>query len=86
MAINSCVASGLQEVLHRGWHFVELRKASAQLVGDILGHVARPALGGVEGDDANWMPVLIPHQVADQRGKAVQAKGPACQGCGVLRA
>ena len=21
---------------------------------DLLGHVARPALGGVEGDDADW--------------------------------
>jgi len=32
--------------------------APAQLVGNVFGDVARPALGGVEADDANRIAVL----------------------------
>jgi hypothetical protein len=43
------------------------------LVGDVLGNVARPALGGVEGDDAESVPVLPGEEVADY-GLAVRLR------------
>ena len=33
----------------------------------VVGHVAGPALGGVESDDADWRRILDLDQVADQR-------------------
>ena len=33
----------------------------------VVGHVAGPALGGVESDDADWRRILALEQVADQR-------------------
>jgi len=39
----------------------------ARLGRDLLGQVARPALGSVEGNDADWRRILAPEQVADQR-------------------
>ena len=33
----------------------------------VVGHVAGPALGGVESDDADWRRILALDQVADQR-------------------
>src|SRR6266536_53228 len=59
--------ASLHELLHRKWHLVVLGKAPSQLVGDIYRHVARPSLGGVEGDDARGMAILAFHQVTDQR-------------------
>jgi len=60
-------AGGLNEVLQARWHLVVLRNASAQLVGDVHGDIAGPALGGVEGHDANRAAILAVDQVADQR-------------------
>jgi hypothetical protein len=34
---------------------------------DIVSHVARPALGGVESDNVDWLGILATKQVADQR-------------------
>ena len=59
--------SCLDERLHRPRHIAIFDQASAQLVGDVLGDVARPALGGVEGDDAQRIAILAIDQVADQR-------------------
>jgi hypothetical protein len=48
---------GLDERLHRPRYIAILDQAPAQLVGDVLGDLARPALGGIEGDDAYRMPI-----------------------------
>jgi len=37
---------------------VVLDIAAAQFVSDVDSHVARPALGGIEGNDADWIFVL----------------------------
>ena len=34
---------------------------------DVFGNVLRPALGGVEGDDADWIGVLAGEQVLNDR-------------------
>src|SRR5690242_445347 len=57
----------IDEVEYRLRDLAELDVASSQLVGNIHRHIARPAFGGVEGDDANGMPVLAVDQLADQR-------------------
>jgi len=51
----------LREVL------VGIESALYYLVGDVLRHIARPALGGVEGDDAESVAVLPGDEVADDR-------------------
>lgn len=51
----------VQEFEYRVRHLAELHVASAQLVGDVHGHVAGPALGGVEGNDADRIPILTIH-------------------------
>ena len=38
-----------------------------ELGGDLVAHVAGPALGDVEGDDANWRELQTLEQIADQR-------------------
>ncbi len=43
-----------------------LNEASAYLIGDFDRHVARPALGGVKGDDAHRVLILTLKYVADQ--------------------
>jgi hypothetical protein len=58
---------GLQELEYRVRYLAELNVTSAQLVGDIQGHVTGPALGGVERHDADGMTILVAHKVADQR-------------------
>jgi hypothetical protein len=47
-------------------YLVVLDKASAQLVGDIHGHVTGPAFRRVEGHDPNRVFILPIEQVADQ--------------------
>ena len=49
---------GFQELQNRFRHFVVLDVTSAQFVGDIDRHVARPTLSSIEGDDADWVFVL----------------------------
>ena len=39
--------------------------ALAKLVGDILGDILRPPLGGVEGDHPDWVGILTRHQALD---------------------
>ena len=43
-----------------------LRTASAQLVGHVLRDIPPPALGGIEGDDANRIAILPIEQVRDE--------------------
>src|SRR5690349_21063521 len=57
----------VQKVEYRVRYLAELNVASAQLVGDVHGHVTRPALGRVEGNNADWMAIVPVHEVADQR-------------------
>lgn len=59
-------AGGLNEVLQLRWHLVVFDKATAQFVGDVLGDVAAPAFGGIEGDDAHRVAVLAANEIADQ--------------------
>lgn len=54
------------KVKYRLGHFAELGVKS-QLVSDVQSHVARLALGGVEGHNTRWMRVLAVDQIADQR-------------------
>src|SRR6516225_10112122 len=58
---------GLHKVEDRVRYLAELNVASAQLLGDIHGHVTGPAFGGVEGHNADRMTILALHEVADQR-------------------
>jgi hypothetical protein len=46
---------------------------------DLLGHVARLSLGGVESDDANWREILTLEQMADWR-REVGAVGAVREG------
>jgi hypothetical protein len=57
---------GLQERENRFRYLVLFNTASAYLVGDVNGHVARPSFSGIEGDDADWAVKLAREQVADQ--------------------
>jgi hypothetical protein len=41
--------------------------AAAQFAGDILGNIFRPALGGIEGDDADRVTILAGQQVLNYR-------------------
>src|SRR5207245_7240524 len=59
--------SGFQELLHRGRHLIVFRKAPTQLIGNIDRDVARPALGGIEGNDPHRMAKLVFQETADQR-------------------
>jgi len=43
------------------------RPGILKVVGDILGHIPRPALSGVESNDAGRRGILALEQVADQR-------------------
>ena len=43
------------------------RPGILKVVGDILGHIPRPALSGVESNDADRRGILALEQVADQR-------------------
>jgi hypothetical protein len=48
--------------LEYGLRFLaELNAASVQFIGEIHGHIAGPALSGVEGDDADRTPILAFH-------------------------
>ena len=60
------LASGFHKCPHRGRHFVVFHKAPPQLIGNIFGDVAGPALGGVEGDDACRIAILAAHEMLDQ--------------------
>src|SRR5260370_22633204 len=53
LANSSAPDSDFQDLLHRARHLVVFCKESAQLVATIDRDVARPALGGVEGDSAD---------------------------------
>jgi hypothetical protein len=44
----------LHELDNRFRHLAELSISSVQLIGDVDGHVARPALSGIVGYDAMW--------------------------------
>ena len=41
--------------------------ATAQFAGDVLGNIFRPALGGIEGDDADRVTILAGQQVLNYR-------------------
>jgi hypothetical protein len=56
----------LKEFQHGGRHVLEFDEATAQLIRDIRGHIARPSLGRVEGDDASWTHVMAFDQVSQQ--------------------
>ena len=47
----------LHELDNRSRHLAELSISSVQLIGDVDSHVARPALSGIEGYDANGLAV-----------------------------
>jgi hypothetical protein len=47
-----------QELENRFRYLVVLNVAAAQFVRDVHGHVTRPALGGVEGDDPDRIFIL----------------------------
>ena len=51
-------ARSLHERLHRSRYVVVFHKAPSQIIGDVFGDMARPALGGVEGDDAYGIAIL----------------------------
>jgi len=57
----------IHEVEDRLRYLAELDVASSQLVGNVHRHIAGPAFGGVEGDDADGLTVLAVDQLADQR-------------------
>ena len=64
VAVAAFVA--VDEVLEEERNVAHLQIAApAQLMGDICGDVLRPALGGVEGDDADRVVVLAGQQVLD---------------------
>jgi hypothetical protein len=46
---------------------VGIESAFQHLVRDVLRHVPRPALGGIEGDDAEGVAVLPGDEIADNR-------------------
>jgi hypothetical protein len=47
------------KILDGGRHVAHLKIAApAQLVGDILGNILRPAIGGIEADDADRAMVM----------------------------
>jgi hypothetical protein len=56
----------LQERLQGIRQFAMIAAALPQLAGDLLGDVARPPGGGVEGDDPHRAAILPLHQVPDQ--------------------
>jgi len=54
----------LDEILNRGWQISQLLVAApAQFAGHILGYVLRPALGRIEGDDADRIVVLARKEI-----------------------
>jgi hypothetical protein len=54
------------KIRDRGGEFAHLQiAATAQFAGDIFGNVFRPALGGIEGDDADRVAVLAGQQVSN---------------------
>ena len=56
----------LNEILNGRRHISQLEIAApAQLAGDILRNVFRPALGRIEGDDADRIAILARKQVLD---------------------
>jgi len=63
---NLSAPVGLQEVEDSFRYVVALENTQSQLVGDIDRHITRPALSGIEGDDANRLVVLAREQVVDQ--------------------
>jgi hypothetical protein len=52
---GSASASRLHELVNRVRYLAEFNKAPAQFVGDFHGYIARPALSGIEGNDADWL-------------------------------
>ncbi|WP_407166406.1 hypothetical protein [Bradyrhizobium sp. ORS 111] len=64
--LGSAPKGCLNEFLHGAWHFIVLRDAAPELVGNILGDIARPSFGGVEGHNADRVAVLVVHQTPDQ--------------------
>ena len=61
---------GFQELKNPFRHLIVFDIASAQFVGDIDGHIARPTLSSIESDDADRMFILLVDQVSDQRRAA----------------
>jgi hypothetical protein len=59
----------LYKVEDRVRHLAELNVASAQLIGDIFGHITGPAFGGVERHDAD-------RQIFDEAAKFQHANLP----------
>jgi hypothetical protein len=54
------------EILDAGWYVAQLQIAAAsQFLRDIFGDILRPAFGGVERDDADWIAVLTRQKVLD---------------------
>jgi hypothetical protein len=54
----------LDEILNGGWHISQLYIAtSPQFVSHILGNVLGPALGRIEGDDADRIIVLARKEI-----------------------
>ena len=54
------------EVRDRPAHLAATGACLGKLGRDLLGHVARPAFGGVEGYDPNWLLSLPLTQILDQ--------------------
>jgi hypothetical protein len=55
------------EVSDRRGDLAAMGACSRERSRDVAGHVAGPALGGVESDDADWRPILVLEQEAGQR-------------------
>ena len=52
----------------RGGQLTRLQiAATVQFAGDVLGNIFRPALGGIEGDDADRVTILAGQQVLNYR-------------------
>ena len=64
---RSVTGGCLHKPENRVWYFVVLNATSPQLIGNINGHIARPAFSRIEGDDADRILVLPFDQIPDQR-------------------
>ena len=70
----------LNEILNGRWRISDLEIAApAQFAGYIFRNVFRPALGGIEGDDADRVAILAGQQVLNYRLKSVALYGEEIQ-------
>ncbi|WP_234680980.1 hypothetical protein [Bradyrhizobium monzae] len=61
------LAGSIQEFQDRGRYVLNLHEATAQLIGDVRGHIARPTLCNVKSHDTSGTFIMAFHQMSHQR-------------------